>query len=110
MLGNNLAERFCQLVAESPEMSNATARIGAWMIGAAIKTGGFPLEISMRQVTHGFKTRGPKRDRIKVEGTGSKDITVRTALNWYEERGYLTSTQGEPRGFGSHARRYTLEI
>lgn len=36
----DLGDRFCKFVSCTPEVSNATARIGAWLIGVAEQRGG----------------------------------------------------------------------
>lgn len=100
----SVAARFCERVSETPEMSNATARVAAWLIGVAMKLGGFPLSLSMRQVCVGFE-----RDGMKFPGTGCRMETVKASLQWLEDNGLLESTEGERSGFGHHRRNYTIK-
>ncbi len=100
-----LASNFCRLVTEQKGISNATARLCAWLIGVSDKTGGFPLELSLRQITDGFEHNG-----VKVIGTGSREETIRASLAWLEEHGFLQSTVGRQVGFGHAAGVYHLEF
>ena len=102
-VGSSLADSFCEVITRNPQMTNATARIGAWLIGAAYKTGGFPIELSFRQIGNGFTRNG-----VTVEGTGSHATTIRQALEWLEENGHLKSTDGNAVGFGHRSRIYTM--
>lgn len=85
-------------------MSNATARVAAWLIGVAMKLGGFPLSLSMRQVCNGFERNG-----MTFPGTGCRMETVKASLQWLEENGLLESTEGEKSGFGRRRRNYTFK-
>jgi hypothetical protein len=100
-----LAERFCDAVVINYDMSNATARIGAWMIGAAKQVGGFPLELSLRQISEGFTV-----GRVTVKGTGSRLETIKAALEWLEQEGLLKIEEGGHAGFGKHSRVYHMEL
>lgn len=103
-MSSSVAERFCERVSETPEMSNATARVAAWLIGVAMKLGGFPLSLSIRQICNGFE-----RDGMEFPGTGCRIETAKYALQWLEENGLLESTEGEKSGFGHHRRNYTFK-
>lgn len=78
------AERFCKLVAETPDMSNATARFGAWLLGVAGKTGGFPVELTFRQIRDGIEGVTP--------GLGGRYETFHSSIDWYQSRGLLNVT------------------
>lgn len=105
MSGDITAVRFCKAVSTHPQMSNATARIGAWLIGAAAATGGFPLELTLRQIQTGFTRNGRT-----VQGTGSRPETIRASLEWLEANGYLNSVDGRRGGFGHYSRIYSMEV
>ena len=93
------------MVAEAPEMSNAAARFGAWLVGSADLTGGFPIELTMHQIRNGFTRNGST-----VPGMGGRYETIKASISWLEKRGYLSSTEGRAVGFGYVARNYTLNI
>jgi hypothetical protein len=99
------ADKLCTVVSQTRDMSNATARIAAWMVGAANATGGFPIELSYRQVKEGFTKEGKD-----VPGTGSRTETIKAAFDWLEEKGYLTVIEGSAIGFGHSSRLYRLEL
>ncbi len=105
ILEDRIAEKFCQIVIENPDMSNATVRIGAWLIGAAKKTGGFPLELSIRQINNGFIRRGKK-----VEGARSRMLTIQEALRWWEDNGYISVKDGRVVTGGSHAKIISFDV
>jgi hypothetical protein len=92
-----ITESFCTSVTDTPGMSNATARVGAWLIGAALKTGGFPVELTMKQFREGFERNG-----VVVEGTGCRHETVKAAIKWLEKEGLL---KVEPNG---NTNKYTM--
>jgi hypothetical protein len=100
-----LNESFIDTIVKRSDMSNATVRIAGWLIGAAKATGGFPLELSFRQIAHGFE-----KDGVVVPGTGSRLETVRDSLKWLEEHGYLKVEQGRPSRNNHHYYHYTLEF
>ena len=78
-----IASAFCKRVAES-RLDNATVRIGAWFIGAAEKTGGFPLPINATAIRDGFV-----RDGVAVAGTGSRRETILQSIANLENEGLL---------------------
>lgn len=99
-----VAARFCVVVEANPEITNATARIGAWLIGTAVKLGGFPVQLSLRQIQKGFSREG-----VTIEGTGCRMETIKASLEWLETSGYLHSEDSPAiSGFGHHARLYTF--
>ena len=99
------ASAFCGMVAREPGISHAAARFGAWLIGAAEMTGGFPLELTLHQVRFGFV-----RDGVGVSGMGGRYETIDAAIKWYTDKGFLECTEGRPVGFGYTAVHYTLSI
>lgn len=102
---SNIAADFCALVSKTPDMSNAAARFGAWLIGVAERTGGFPIETSMAKIIRGFTHNG-----IEIDGLGSRPETLRAAIDWFETHGYLTATPGRPAGFGYTTFLYSLHL
>lgn len=97
--------KLCHVIASTPDVTNATARIAAWMVGVADITGGFPIELSYRQVTDGFT-----KDGVIVAGTGSRTETIKVAFEWLEARGYLKVEEGSAIGFGHSSHLYTLSL
>ena len=96
---------FCKAVVENPEMSNATARFGAWLIGAAAMTGGFPLELSIHQIRYGFERNG-----VAVHGFGGRYETINASIDWLQGNGYLAVTEGRALKFGYTARVFSLTL
>ena len=96
---------FFETILKRPDLSNATARIAAWMIGAAAQAGGFPLKLSLRQIAEGFE-----HDGVRVPGTGSRLETIQASLAWLEEHGYLTSERGERSNGRAFYQHYTLDF
>ena len=85
------ASRFCSYVA-TQEVGNATAKIGAWFIGAAEATGGFPLTISYREIRDGFTMAG-----VTVRGTSSRHATILQSIAELEEAGFLEVGVADPK-------------
>lgn len=83
---------FCRVICESPEMTNATARIGAWIVGHASKNGGFPVVLTPSAIR---------------KGTGARHETITKALAWLESEGLISSEPAAPIGFGFTSRRYS---
>ena len=94
---DNVAVRLCCTVTETPEFSNPAAKVGAWLVGVAARTGGFPLTLTYRQIQRGFTTNDGKR----VEGTGCHNSSIRAALRALQESGMLTLEDG-PHSSGQH--------
>lgn len=97
------ASAFCRMVADSPDISNAAARFGAWLTGAAEATGGFPVELSVHQIRYGFTRAGKD-----VQGMGGRYETINASISWLEENGHLTTNEGRAIGFGHLSRNFTL--
>lgn len=105
MAPQQIALAYCDLITRRKDMPNATARLGAWLVGVASRLGGFPVELSFTQMRDGFETPGGR-----IDGTGSRTETIRASLGWLEENGLLSSTEGSPVGFGYTSRIYTLNL
>lgn len=80
---------LCRAVIENPDMPNPAAKIAAWVVGVASKTGGFPVEVNGRQIEFGFEANG-----VKFEGTNNHRETIKSALEWLEERGIIRVEEG----------------
>lgn len=98
-----VAGSFCKLIAGDSSITNAHARMGAWLIGAASMTGGFPLELTYFEIQKGFE-----RDGVKVEGTGSRYETIRAAIDALVEAGVLTVEEGKHVAFGYNSKIFTM--
>ena len=83
---------FCRFVHESKEITNATARIGAWIVAHARAAGGFPVHLTPSAIR---------------QGTGARHETITKALAWLESEGLISSEPGEAIGFGHVSRRYS---
>jgi len=101
----DLGDRFCKFVSCTPEVSNATARIGAWLIGVAEQRGGFPVELTYRQIRDGIQV-----DDDSIPGTGSRLETIKAAVQWLEDHGVLETSIGGPSGFGHFTRKYSITL
>lgn len=97
--------KFCRVVASTPEMTNATARIGTWMFGVAAASGGFPIELTYRQIRDGVEINNKT-----IPGTGSRHETIRASIDWLKEHGILTYSDGDPIGFGHMSRKYSMKL
>lgn len=83
------AARLCVAVTETEDMPNPTARIAAWIVGLAVRTGRNTIEVSVHEMQHGFFSGG-----ARVVGTKCHHNTIKVALDWLEQRGFLKVTQG----------------
>lgn len=100
---NTLASSFCKMVATNSKITNAHARMGAWLIGAAEMTGGFPLNLTYTEIQGGFT-----RDGISVSGTGSRFETIRAAIEALKELGVLEVEEGDETVLGFHSKVFTM--
>lgn len=96
---------YCEMVALHPDISNATARFGAWLIGAAAMSGGFPVELTNSQIRFGFERNG-----VHVPGLGGRNETINASINWLEENKYLAVAEGRRVNWGYTARNFTLTL
>ena len=103
-MSSDIAVRFYRAVVESLHMPDAAARVGAWMIGVALDTGGFPLELSTRQIKDGFV-----HGNLYITGTGSHLEIIKEALEWLERYGHLQSVDGGHCLDGHACRIYNME-
>jgi hypothetical protein len=99
------ADLFCEMVTEEPTIPHAAARFGAWLVGAAAKTGGFPIELTVHQITKGFE-----RNEVMVQGMGGRYETIRGSVEWLASKGYLAVSEGKGVGFGYSARVFTITL
>lgn len=104
MFTNDTAAKFCHMLVTREVPANA-ARVGAWIIGAAEASGGFPIELTMRQIGKGYT-----KDGVTLVGTGSRWETITDALEWLEDNGVLRSSPGRGVGFGHQSKIYTFRI
>lgn len=86
-------------------MTNATVRIATWMFGVAAISGGFPVELTYRQIRDGIEINNKL-----IPGTGSRHETIKASLDWLEENGILKSDNGKPTGFGKSTRLYSMTL
>jgi dihydroxyacid dehydratase/phosphogluconate dehydratase len=103
MAGMNPAEVVCDAVTKYPGMTNATAKVAAWLVGAAQRNGGFPIEVSVTQICDGMKLGA-----FTIAGTGSRPETIRAAINWLIEHQIIEATEGRPVGFGFKSHIYDM--
>lgn len=92
------AVRLCVAVAQNHDIPSPTARIAAWLIGVAELRGGFPIEVSCRQIQLGVD-----QDGVKVQGTGCHNATIRESLEWLETRGLISISEGAYSGGGHNS-------
>lgn len=92
------AQRLCAATTTIKSMPSPAVRIAAWLIGVAQKQGGFPVQVSYRQIQAGFE-----RDGVQVQGTGCHNATIRESLQWLSDNGLVTMQQGKHSGGGHHA-------
>jgi hypothetical protein len=86
-------------------MTNATARIGAWLLGVSEVTGLKSIALSYRQIRDGF-THGAHT----IPGTGSHIDTVKASVECLEAVGVVKTSQGSPIGFGKFSRIYNIVL
>lgn len=92
------ALRVCLAASGEGGMSNPTAHIAAWLVGIASATGGFPIEVTRREIQFGYNRSG-----VSYPGTGCHNNTIRDALQWLEHHGLIKMSHGEHRGGGHHS-------
>jgi CRP-like cAMP-binding protein len=85
------------------DFTPSEVRLASWLIAAADKLGGFPVDVSKRDIKEGF-TRGD----VTLQGWGAHYRTIGNALESLEERGYITSAEGQYVGYGHKSRIITI--
>lgn len=101
----SIADKFCEMVSNDPSIPHAAARLGAWLVGAAGQTGGFPIELSVHQITKGFEREG-----VIIPGMGGRYETIRDSVNWLADKGHLAVSEGKGLGFGYNARVFSITL
>lgn len=86
-----LAAKLCELAVTNPDMPNAAARVGGWIIGYARQNGGFPVELTFRQIQ---------------AATGSHNDTIRNSVEWLVEAGLFRTEEGAHSRGGHRAIRF----
>lgn len=102
----NMGTRFSVAIIGKPDIPNVAVKVGLWLIGAASLAGGFPVEVSMRDIEKGFKSS----DDVEIAGTGNHSSSIRTALEWLEENDFIRTEEGRDVGFGHRAKKIWMEI
>lgn len=103
MNADTLAGQLCRLVTDSADATPQTAKLGAWVIATALKTGGFPLEVSLRDIEFGFEVNYMD-SLIQIPPAGISRASIHKSLDWLEEAGLLKIDDGRPRQSGHPAR------
>jgi hypothetical protein len=85
-MSDTMAVKLCELAVSQPDMPNAAARVGAWIVGHAHRNGGFPVELTFRQIQ---------------AATGCHNDTIRNSVQWLVEAGLFTTEDGA-RSRGPH--------
>ena len=98
-LGDSLAER----IANTPDISNATARVAMWIHGVALISGGYPVDVSYRQIQKGIKLADQS-----IPGTGCRVETIKEALSWLEDHKWLVWEPGTVSSFNTVSKRITI--
>lgn len=100
MNAQQAAEHISVLAAERTDLPNTALRIAAWIAGVAIKTKGFPVDVTLRDIQIGFD-----RDGVLVAGTGCHHSTIGTTLDLLEAEGIIKVDHGDKPGPGGHHRK-----
>lgn len=99
------AGAFCSMVADRPDVSRAVAHLGSWLLGAAAKLDGFPLEVTISGIRDGFVRNG-----VKVHGMSGRETSIREALAWMQDNKLISISQGNRTGNGHHTQLISWEI
>lgn len=83
---NPTAERLCRIVVQHPNIPNPTVKVGAWIVGRAADQGGFPVELTFRQIQ---------------AATGAHNRTIREAVERLADLGLFRTQAGAHSG-GAH--------
>lgn len=90
---------FCAALTLDPRITYTGARVGTWILGAAMVTGQYPIELTVREIA-----RGITLENGKTVGSGGHAHTIREGLRQLEEAGYLIKEPARvrPGGFLSY--------
>lgn len=86
-----IADKLCALTVSRPDIPNPTVRVGAWIIGFALGKGGFPVELSYRQIQ---------------AATGCHNNTIRSSVEWLVDAGFFRTEPGSVRSGPHRATRF----
>ena len=90
-MSDTMAARLCELTVSQPGMPNAAARVGAWIVGYAQSNGGFPVELTFRQIQ---------------AATGCHNDTIRNSVEWLVNAGLFRTEDGAHSGGAHRATRF----
>ena len=96
---DTLAGKFCRLIATRKDATPQTAKLGAWILSAATAAGGFPLQVSLRDIEFGFAA-GDER----MPPVGVSRVSINASLDWMQQNKVLHVADGEIRPSGRPAR------
>jgi hypothetical protein len=85
------------------QFTPSEVKLASWLLTAGHLLGGFPVEVSMRDIKEGCQ-RGP----IHIPGWGAHYRTIGHAFESLEERGVIHWQEGSARGFGYSSKLISL--
>ena len=96
-LEEQLARQALQLCLKSMEgqLSPSEIKLAAWLIAAAFRLGGFPVEFSMREIKEGCV-----RGSVALTGWGAHYRTIGAAISGLQDKNVFTVQDGTRRRFG----------
>jgi len=81
------------------QFTSSEVKLATWLINAAEKQGGFPVELTMREIKEGCTIAGSE-----LAGWGAHYRTIGSALEGLQEHGFIVIGEGRPKGFGHQAK------
>ncbi len=105
-----IAAPICAAMTERGDLSPAASRVVIWILGAAISTKTFPIELSIHEIISGIRESRRKKCGLSLPGTGGNRSTITTGLDSAIQAGYLTREEGNIRPGGHIAYRYTVQV
>lgn len=106
----SIAAPLCAAITERGDLSPAASRVVFWMLGAAIVTQSFPIELSIHEIIAGIRESRRHKSARSIPGTGSNRSTITTAIDGALQAGYLTREEGSVRPGGYVAYKYTVRV
>ena len=103
---DQVAGAFTRKVADNPELTHSSVRIGLWLISLASKVGGFPVDVYAHHFANGYNVNG-----VRQAGVGARFDTTKKGIKELEDAGLLMVEEGgRAKHAASNGRRFTIMV
>lgn len=95
---NGMALRLCRRAADE-QLTSSEVKLACWLVAAADRLGGFPVEFSYRDIRIGCDCNG-----VHIAGWSAHNNTIISTMRSLEEKKLFGTRPGGYRGFGHRSK------